>query len=252
MSLKFGPMRPRFYPVGDKQLPSVTTICGLLGKPALKKWSANMAVEYIKSHLPFGYHAEEHRFDKAKKAFIRESMEAADYGTFIHTLCEMYLRTGLFTTTPHEQTNKMLLNFAVWCKKHNVEVVVLEEKIIGDGYAGRTDLICWIDSFWDKKSQKKRVLAVLDIKTSKAYYPEMGLQVAAYRAGYSVSLIARAMQEYKENILSKIPTHCGIIRIDKKSCRVNFKDYSADYEQNLRGFLLLKDFFYNQNNWEGK
>ncbi len=43
-----------------------------------------------------------------------------------------------------------------------------------------------------------------------------------------------------------------IIRIDKKSCRVNFKDYSDEYEQNLKSFLHLRDFFYSANEWEGK
>ena len=39
----------RYY-IGDKQRTGTTTVLGILAKPALIQWAANMAVDYIKEN----------------------------------------------------------------------------------------------------------------------------------------------------------------------------------------------------------
>ena len=265
----YGNRKPRFYPVDwlphpflpnilvDK-FPSVTTITSVLGKPALRGWAANMAVDYIISgpkvteKLILEGDTEgvgrttEHTihdwdFNDARTAYLRASGEAADYGTYIHTLCEHYFKTNAEIKSPHEPTQKLMDSFYGWCKKRNVIPISTEQVVYGNGYAGRVDLICEIDTFWKTKAWrrnngvewysgigKERWPVLIDFKTGKGtYYPEWYLQTAGYRAKSPV-------------------IHHGVLKFNKDTLRVNYKDFSPEYEKNYRSFQNLVAFYWNE------
>lgn len=282
MSMKFGTYKPRFYPVkGTNPLtgepvtayPSVTTIGSILAKLALIPWAANCAVDYLFSGEPVKWAD----LDKARTAHLQASREAADYGTYIHALSEYYFKTGIEIDSPHEMTDKLMKSFYVWCKKHTVKPIATEQVVYGNGYAGRTDLVCEIDQFWYKNTNKKdqtagrkrRVIALIDFKTGKAsYYADWGLQVAAYRHGYNTEIKFNAhesqdwdnakedeavdcgqlVKDYENKHLAK---HHGILKFNKKTLRVNYKDYSQQYDNDYESFMDLVRFYWRNMDTKG-
>ena len=87
----------------------------------------------------------------------------------------------------------------------------------GDKWAGTLDFV----------GDYKNRLYVIDWKTSKAFYPEMPYQVAAYRS---------AVQKKVEG--------CGILRLDKEFGMPYFKDTSKSYESDLFVFEKMVELFY--------
>jgi len=261
---RYGTYKPRFYPTKQGNLPSVTTILSVLSKPALIQWAADEAVKYLQSE----YRACEgimvrSAFEEARFAYKGISREALETGTGVHGMIELYfdglinedadLRFLQAIEATDDDSYAMIENFVHWCAKHDVHPIAVEKKVIGNGYAGRVDLVAEINAFWKTKSwckkngvewtkatQKERVVAVMDVKTSKAYYEEMGMQLAAYASAYC--------KELRDTIFSaaKFPDSMGIIRIDKKSHRVNYKDYTKDWALNIESFEHLVKFYHLQ------
>ena len=259
----FGTTNPRYYQTKAGKVPSVTTILSLLDKPFLKKWAANCAVEYIDDILFQRLETEEpimgnhEMFDKARTSYKQLSMEAADYGTYIHTLCEVYFK-GQKIESPHEPTQKLMTSFYAWCKKHNVKPIETETVVYGDGYAGRVDLICEIDSFWKTKGwckknkvewykgiNKQRVITLIDFKTGKgSYYPEWALQTAGYITAWNMSHLDNMAQ------IEQCARHHGVLKFNKETNRVNYKDMTPTHDRDLKAFLLLRDFWWLTNEGE--
>ncbi len=263
MSIRFGKSPARYYTYDGKQLPSVTSILTLLSKGALIPWAANCAMDKVASYVStqsthIFLHQWQDVFDQARTAYKQASIEAADYGTYIHTLCEYYFK-GYEIESPHEQTQKLMTSFYAWCKKHNVKPIETEVVVYGDGYAGRVDLICEIDQFWykskDKADQKlgrrKRVIVLIDFKTGKgSYYAEWPLQTSAYRRAWDKSIACEHFDGCGKFRDSTCKKHCfdiiqyhGVLKFNKETCRVNYKDMTPTYERDLDAFMLLVKFW---------
>ena len=256
--MKFGKSPARYYQHEGKMLPSVTSILTLLSKSALIQWAANCAVEYIEEIWAKGERTAKSDFQPARTAYRQASIEAADYGTYIHTLCKYYFDTGE-VKSPHEQTQKLMTSFYAWCKKHNVKPIETEIVVYGDGYAGRVDLICELDCFWykskDKKDQqvgrRRRVVALIDFKTGKgSYYNEWYLQAAGYKEAYNHGLCdswnwCRGHIDCADKKVhcEKAANYHGVLKFNKETCRVNYKDMSETYERDLKAFMLLVKFW---------
>ena len=256
MTIRFGKSPARYYTHNGVKLPSVTSILTLLSKGALIPWAANCAVKYIEDYFDkVGYTngIGDDNVQKARTAYRQASIEAADYGTYIHEMCELYLQTEFEIIFAHEQTQKLMTSFYAWCKKHHVKPIETEVVVYGDGYAGRVDLICEIDCFWykskDKKDQeagrRKRVIALIDFKTGKgSYYHEWPLQTAAYREGYNnqveIDGLGKGVLGYYEQ---HAVAHHGVLKFNKETNKVNYKSMSETYDRDLKAFMLLVRFW---------
>lgn len=196
---------------GDQRLWSVTTIIGVLDKPALLYWAAEQtALAALATINTLAQRVNEDGQDETVK-WLRDArfrrpkdrLTAASLGTCAHTACEQYALTGnrptdeelaaiiraeagqRFTGTAHETgvLNKMLDQFDGWLQRFTptyqaTEVVVYHPTY---GYAGQADGFLTIDG----------VRLIIDYKTSregfdnrgnpKSPYPEAALQLAAYR-----------------------------------------------------------------------
>ena len=242
--------------------PSVTSICGALMKYGLIDWAANCAVDYIdEAYSDEAYSIPGPIWEvikkEARQAHNRIKEEAGDTGTNVHELCQMCLEHGVTVMTDNENygaadviTKKMVDNFAAWCGKEGIELIATEVKVHGDGYSGRCDLIAY----------RKGKLGLYDIKTTPAYYPEQGLQLAAYAKAWDdkvrrntigpIEMGKTAMQE------SEFIEEIGIIRLDKKTGSCNFSEsgrgphFTEHRERLTKAFMLLKDFYWLYNNLE--
>lgn len=208
----------RFYetPLGEK-LPSVTTILSVIGKPALVNWAARVERELVigaaadlyedapvdKKMSRSGYLATiNDRLGKAR-AFQKEQEKALDIGTQAHKRIEWELRRivgqepGPCPECRAEATHAVA-SFLEWWRCAHFEIVALEQPVWhGElGYAGTLDMLV--------RDPLTGKLGVFDIKTSKAVYPENGLQVAAY--GSAVDWMQHGPVEWGSVLwISKVP-----------------------------------------------
>ena len=139
------------------KVPGVTTVLGILNKPALVIWANRLGLQGI---------------DSSK---YRDEM--ADIGTLAHQMIVDYFNKVMTDTSDYsnnqiELAENCLLSFWEWEKGHKVEVIMAEKQLVSIlyGYGGTIDCFCKLDG----------QPTLLDFKTGKAIYPEMLHQLAAY------------------------------------------------------------------------
>lgn len=224
------------HTLDDKPLHGVTTILGVIAKPALITWSANMAVKHIEDNFPTpeqvinGFKFSD-LFKDAKVAHTKKKESAGNIGTTAHEAIENWIKMGCPTDMSvasfcggDEQIMKMFMNFVDWSIKEKVEFIASEKLVHSETnwYGGICDFVCIING--------KRWVG--DIKTSTDIYPEYFLQVAAYDL---------AMEEMGE------PRAYGYVIVNiKKDGRVKVKKdrstkkYREAFHHALNLYKLLK------------
>jgi len=167
--------------VNGKTIYGVTSIVGILDKPALMYWAVNMAVDFLGNNWQAGKPYDEVEIktllEDARRAHRVKKDKTADVGTMIHDWIEKYIKARIEKKpVPKKPINKEMKNaidgFFNWAKKNKVQLIACEQKIYSKRYkyAGTFDL--------EAKVNNKRT--IIDFKTGKAIYPEMFLQAAAY------------------------------------------------------------------------
>ncbi len=176
----------RYYQWRNEKFWSVTTIIkGGTPAPSLKRWGegvvAEGAVEAFERGILGGL-VEQDR-DAAVK-FLRElpytrTARAADLGTRIHAAVEAH-STGKPMPAWQDDEKARMGHFLQFLEDYRPEFIASEATVYNrrQGYAGTFDGIAVIDG---------RAL-MLDMKTGRGIYPEVGLQLAAYRFGEFIGL----------------------------------------------------------------
>jgi len=183
----------------------VTSIIGVINKPALMYWAVNKAVDQMKYDFKPGIAYDEVQIDNflsnAKGAHRKFSKDAANIGSMVHDWISNYIfalanNTVLPAQPVNEKARQSIRAFMDFTEKHNVEITSSERKIysIEKDYCGTLDGEGIIDG-------KK---CIIDFKTSSAIYDEYFIQVVAY------------MKAREEETGSKYDG-AVIIRVDKES-----------------------------------
>ena len=140
------------------KVPGTTTIIGLLAKPALLKWANNLGLQ--------GIDCFKYRDDKA------------EIGTLAHYLIMCYLKgekpdTKDYTANQINQAENSILSFWEWEKSHPLKPILIETPLVSEKYCygGTIDLLAEVNGD----------VCLIDFKTGKGIFPEMGYQLAAYR-----------------------------------------------------------------------
>lgn len=164
------------YSVDGEVIPGCTSVLGILSKPALLYWSANMASDYWKENIKPGESYDELQLDsiwqRAKKAHTQKKTDSATLGSFVHKWAEDYINGKDPGVPINEQMKGSVERWMKWGKDHDVKFLLSEQLVFSKSlkYAGTTDFICKIDGkMW-----------LGDIKTSNAIYDEYLAQTAAY------------------------------------------------------------------------
>ena len=191
-----------YYELDGRRLYGVTTILGVIAKPALIPWAVKMATDYIENNakslrsflteLEFSPKIEITNIEKidadilvvnseilkeAKSAHRKKKEAAGEKGTDAHSQIEDYIkhcidhRDGI--ATDKMGTNEQVNHFVNWATKNNIQFLASEKQLYSETawVAGTTDMVFIKDG-------KKYVG---DVKTSSAIYPEHFYQMAAYR-----------------------------------------------------------------------
>lgn len=209
----------RVYEVDGVAYPSVTTILGVIGKPALIKWAENTTKAAVMGAAADLYvdltkigpltragfvTSLESRLGKQRQT-EREMQKAAEIGSQAHALIEWTLRRQLgqavgprpATTGPAEWA---FMACEDWMKAVNLEPVHIEQTVWSEtyGYAGTLDLVCRIDT------PDGRRTVLLDWKTGKSVYHEAFLQNAAYQ--YAMEEMGHGLPD-GGGLIVRLPKH---------------------------------------------
>ena len=182
MSFEF----PRYYPIGDYEYPSVTTVIdNCVPKFWLAPWSRKMTALCMKDMVMEGKvnllddKCIDEIVKKAKAYPDKIKDEAADRGTRLHEAIHAYVKGD--TIDAADDIAEPFKRFLEWYEINRIKVLFVEEKVWHDpiGYAGRVDWINKIRLPYGKKDK----LYVTDFKISPRIYYEHEVQVAAYAYG---------------------------------------------------------------------
>ena len=167
--------RARDYRVGGEPYQRVSTILGVINKPALVGWMKSLTLDAVRDTLKDpAVHSDEldldrwvsHIMQAAKERTERESTAAAERGTAIHADIVRFFDGGMPKYPETVKAEEFLFE--------NHMTVEAQEMIVWDDaikVAGRCDIVL---------RDADRKLLVVDWKTGKGPYPEMALQLSAY------------------------------------------------------------------------
>jgi len=214
--LKFNKWK-HIYTLDGKAITGVTTILGVINKPALVKWGAGMASDYIRDiwlvleDKEFAMDSEQ-IFKDAKTAYARKRDKAADVGSKTHSWIEQWIKGE--NPKEDKDISHMTSKFIEWVKENEVEFLSSEERVFSEKhfFAGTYDFMCKIDG--------KVYLG--DLKTSSGIYNEMFFQTAAYQLAHE--------EMGGENVDGNLIVNC------KKDGKFDWMA-STEYEQNKQAFL---------------
>lgn len=157
----------RFYRVGKKELPSVTTVLGIMPKPKIVLWAVIQTIKFLKDRgdlskastsLGFGY------YERLLNSLAQE-------GTDIHKIIENYV-------TKNEKVKSNALDRYIEFEKSSGFKCLEAEKYVWnfDPYrtAGTADLVGECDG----------IKILLDLKTSKALRLSHKIQSTIYKELY--------------------------------------------------------------------
>ena len=236
------PAGQRFYTWRNDNYWSVTTIIsGGLPKQALIYWAANQVAEYVCDNpdkvamllRPSAdtddarQAARDEAYDFLKRTPWRARDKAADLGTAIHEATEAYvLGKPMPPWTPlvkprMVQFERFLIDYGPEYQEGMVEAPVFNRT---ERYAGTLDAIALIGG--------RRL--VLDEKSGKGVYPDVGLQLAAYRWAEFVGA-----PDGSEN---PMPETDGAAVLHLKDDGYDLIEVRAD-EQVFKSFLYVREVY---------
>lgn len=175
-SLKFNEAAHRYW-LDGKPVPGVTTLLGKgLPKPALPRWAAKSAAEYVADNLDVLNQLPDREsiIATVKQSPWTQRDHAAVRGTDVHAIAEELIH-GREAAVP-EHLADYVDGYVRWLDLWQPEAILTERPVANRKwwYAGKFDAIVKLPS-------GERLL--LDWKTSKGVYGETALQTAAYRGG---------------------------------------------------------------------
>lgn len=223
------------YWLDGKRVTGVTTVLGVIAKPALIGWAAREATAYVKKNKQRFFRPDfsEEYFDKvlteASKAYATKRDKSADIGTRVHSMIESFTKGEQMTEPETKAEKKMVDNFIGWANENKVKFLASEQRVYSreHWYAGTYDFLCEIDG-------KKYVG---DLKTSNAIYgPEFFGQMAAYQ-------MARAEMQKHDDIDARIIVRCG------KNGTFETRE-SFNYEHDKTLFLSALNIYRVQKKYE--
>lgn len=191
----------------DLRMWSITTIIGVLDKPALMYWAAEETAKAAVNQADYlAKRVEREGPDVVVKdlrdaRFKRPKGErtAAELGTDIHAALEELALTGVMPQTD-EEVRPFVEQFDNWAQKWQPEYLAAELTVYSPtyGYSGTGDGIMKLNNMrlnFDYKTSKKSVDAQ---GKPTGPYPEVGLQIAAARfAEFAATWRPRRFEQFR-------------------------------------------------------
>lgn len=153
----------------------VTDVLNALAKPGLTQWAADCAADYAVDHWDdLAEQATSKRLTSIRYAHRDTVKRAMAAGTDVHKMGEALVAGE--PVEPPDELRGMVEAYARFLDEWRIEPVAIETPVAYTGqapYAGRADL-------WATIGKRDNARALVDLKTGKAVYAEVCLQLAAY------------------------------------------------------------------------
>lgn len=256
----------------NKTLASVTTKCGILENPHLKKWAANMAVQYIDKHLDelATLEGRTQVFKAAVFAHQQQFEEAGDIGTQGHGIIENYLNAWMaskqkpqdiksFITGTDARLWAIARSAEMFCNDFNV-IPVISEKFVCSlkySFAGTLDSLMMVQKvikeskasckineheYWHTGSNMYRMEC---IKCQKKI--ELELTLVDWKTSNSIDKPDYAMQvsAYWQALYEMTGLRCRqilIVRLDKDRAKYEVRKVT-NRSSAFKGFLSASKMY---------
>lgn len=183
--------RHPFRTVGDvadgKPLtsPSVTTILGLVDKPALIQWAADRTLDWAIENVSLLFVKDEEgakRWGRYRWADVRD--ERAEVGTGIHETIESIHTGGWNYPALDDEQNRIMAQWEKLNERYTITPHKSEFTVWGGFGDDKTHWAGTGDGLWDILDNQTGEFyenVVIDLKTSKNIWPEHWLQLSALR-----------------------------------------------------------------------
>ena len=172
--------RRNYKDANGKKLPGVTTILGVLDKPALLWWAAREAAQATAAAIVDGGMPADRAIEVGKKAPFQRRQDAADAGTQAHACVEAHYAGDPWPEDASDAARACAKRVIDHIAARGYSVVVSEWAgtmgEYGSGFAGTLDLIV----------EKDDLRYIADLKTGKAAFDEVVPQLAAYAELWSM------------------------------------------------------------------
>lgn len=240
------------YFLDGKPMTGVTTVLGVINKPALVQWAANCAVDYIMENgllldLSGDTHTDLPHFQidskllkEARTAHTQKRDKAADAGTDVHGIIEGLLKSVIeiegYILPETTSKNLQVQGFIDWAVKNKVCFTSSEGRVYSTTHftAGTYDFTCEMDG----------LKYVGDLKTTSSIYDRTPFaQCAAYQ-------MMLAEMQGKEP--SEIADRRLIINLKKTGTFDEEKDVyiSEHYEDDIELFMSALTMYRNVGRFE--
>jgi predicted RecB family nuclease len=190
-----------YYEIDGEKYPRVTAILNIIHRPELERWRGELG--------------------NVEADRIRD--DAAQMGTSLHHICRLFNRDQSFEIPPTSQLGRMFDAYRQWFETV-IDTVVETEHLVANkkfGYAGTFDLLALLKG--------DVTPSVIDLKTSKDFWPTMALQLAAYR---------EALLEEGKEVDRRL-----VVRIDKlETGKLEVKEYTQ-HARDFNAFLAALSLF---------
>jgi hypothetical protein len=208
---------------GKTGTPSVTAITGILNKPALVYWSANLARDFLLAKMARGEAITDNDIIEASRQHTIKKTAEATSGSLVHDWIERYIKGQKPEIPDDERVVNGVNAFMEWVEQNKIKFVDSEKIVYSKkhGYVGIMDFTCTMGA------EKHKILHAGDIKTSSGIYPEMAMQVSAYQ-----------MADEEES--GRVYGDKVIVRCDKDGAGFEAKWFPAEqHKDDCNGFLGL-------------
>ena len=147
---------------------SVTAFLNIIAKPFLMTWFGKLIYWAMVEDPSLSQ-------QEALDVPNQKGKEARARGTTVHSLVEVYKHTKKHVEGVPEPYRKFIEAFRDWMEEYNVEILERERTVYSDkyNYAGTLDLLV--------RNRNTGMTSIVDVKTGKNIYPEVFLQLVAYK-----------------------------------------------------------------------
>lgn len=179
--LRFAPGN-HTYRLDGQLVPGVTTILGVLDKPAIPKWAATQVAEYVADHADAVEHLRAMGRDPMIAALKgipwQKRDDAATRGTTLHDHAERLLNGEDVELDDDDPLLPVVEQAIAFMEEWQIEPVLVEQSVASreHRWAGRLDL----GARYVRPDTGHRGLGIFDWKSGKALYPEYAWQLNAY------------------------------------------------------------------------
>lgn len=170
----------RYYEWEGERYPSVTTILSKgIPKPGLIKWAGKLVAEHAVFEADkIADMSDQEAIDYLSSRPDQRRNSSANLGSAIHAAVDAY-SNGRELPVMSDQTQTYINGFAMFVRDFSPKYLMTERFVFNKthGYGGTLDAMAIIN----------RTAWILDTKTGNRVYPEVALQLAAYKnAEYTV------------------------------------------------------------------